>query len=108
MRVVKADFRRGILITERTASIENLRHVFRKHAVELWPETFEGGVTERIGAAKAVLVRNEEVEMFAVAIRAVGDEAVDGGQVVRLISQAVFVPLFDCDILYCRSLETLE
>ena len=67
------------------------------------PKASERRVAERVGAAIAVLIGDDEVEVLAVAIRAVADQAVDRGQVVWLVAKAVLVPLFDCDILSPRA-----
>src|SRR5690606_16150013 len=53
----------------------------------------------RIFAAEAPLIGEEQVEMFAVPQRAVKDQTADGGQVVRLQSQSVGVPLVDLYVL---------
>src|SRR5258705_1892643 len=108
MRAIKADFRRRIPAPERTAAVENLRYVLRKHARELGPESSGRRFAERVGAAIAVLIGDDEVELFAVAIRTVGDQAVDRGQVVWVVAQAVPVPLFDCDIRHRRRIEAFE
>src|SRR4029079_1353688 len=100
--------RRRIPAVECTAAVENLRHVLRKHARELRPESSSRRVAERVGAAIAVLIGDDEVEVFAVAIRAVADQAVDRGQVVRLVAKAVLVPLFDCDIRHRGRIEAFE
>jgi hypothetical protein len=55
-----------------------------------------------------VLVGNDQVEMLAVAKRAIGLEAVDGGEVVGLDAEAVLVPFVDRDILECGRAELLE
>src|ERR1051325_403785 len=93
---------------ELTAAVENLRDGLRKHARDLRPESSGRRVAERVGAAIAVLVGDDEVEVFAVAIRAVADQAVDRGQVVRLVAEAVLVPLFDCDIRHRGRIEAFE
>src|SRR3954454_2713404 len=108
MRAIEADFRRRIPAVERTAAIENLRHVLRKHARELRPESSGRRIAERVGAAIAVLIGDDEVEVFAVAIRAVADQAVDRGQVVWLVAKAVLVPLSDCDIRHRGRIEAFE
>src|ERR1051325_4086975 len=93
---------------ELTAAVENLRDGLRKHARDLRPESSGRRVAERVGAAIAVLVGDDEVEVFAVAVRAVANQAVDGGKVVRLVAEAVLVPLFDCDIRHRGRIEAFE
>ena len=72
------------------------------------PKAPAAGSLKRVGAAIAVLIGDDEVEVFAVAIRAVADQAVDRGQVVWLVAKAVLVPLFDCDIRHRGRIEALE
>src|ERR1051325_8838781 len=108
MRAIEADFRRRIPIVECTSPVENLGHVLRKHARELRPERSRRRVAERVGAAIAVLVGNDEIEVFAVTISSVADQAVDRDQVVWLVAKAVLVPLFDCDIRHRWRSEAFE
>ena len=108
VRVVECDFGRRIAIVEGAAAVENLRCILGEHPVELRTEAGDGRVTEWVGAAVTVLIGNDEVEMPAVAIRAVADQAVDGREVVGLVAEAVLVPLLDGDIRHRGRIELLE
>ncbi len=52
-----------------------------------------------VGAFETILVGDDEVEVPAVAQGAIGDQAADRGQIVRLDAESVPVPPVDRDIL---------
>ena len=81
-----------------------------EHAAVCAPvaELVERIVAERIGAAIAVLVGDDEVEVLAVAERAIGLQAVDRGEVVGLHAQAVLVQFLDLDVLDGDRAERVE
>src|SRR5213075_954254 len=62
----------------------------------------------RVVAAEAVLVGEDEIEVPAVAQRPIGDQAVDGLQIVGFDPEAAVVPLFYWDILHSHGAERVE
>lgn len=55
-----------------------------------------------------MLVGDEEVEEVPPAQRAVGDEAADGGEVVRFLAEPLLVEALDRDVAHGRRVEALE
>src|SRR5262245_62850775 len=107
--IAEADFARRFAAVAGTAAIEDLHHVLGEHAEELLAaELAQGRIAEGVGAAIAVLVGEDQVEVAPVTERAIALEALDRRQVVRLDSQAVLVPLVDRDILDLGGSEGLE
>ena len=63
------------------------------------------GSLERIWAAEAVLVGDDEVEVPAVAQGAIGDQAVDRGEIVGLDAETVIVEFLDRHVLHSGRVE---
>ena len=109
MRVVEPDFFRGIAAVETAAAVENLHQRLRSHRRELVAaQLSERRIAEAIGAPIAMLVGNDQVEVLAVAERAVGLEAVDRGQVVRFHPQPIAIELVDGNVFHRGWAEVLE
>ena len=109
MRVVEPDFFRGIAAVEGTPAVENLHQRLRRHRRELVTAQLpERRIAEAVRAPIAMLVGNDQVEMLAVAERAVGLEAVDRGQVVRFQPQPIAIPLVDGNVFHRGWAEVLE
>ena len=90
--------------------VEHLHDVLGEHAVPVLPvaELVERVVAERVGAAIAVLIGDDQIEVLAPAQRAIAFEAVDRDEVVRLDAEAVVIELLDRDVLDGRWSELLE
>jgi len=84
VRVVEPDLRRGVAAVRGAPAVEDPHQRLGKHADELLAaELSQRRVAERIGAAIAELVGDDQVEVPSVPQRPVNLEAVDRGQVVR-------------------------
>src|SRR5215831_1427668 len=90
--------------------VEHLRDVLGEHAVEVPPvaKLAERVVAERVGAAIAVLIGDDQVEVLAPAQRPIAFQTVDRYEVVRLDAEAVVVELLDRNVLDGRRPELLE
>ena len=107
--VAKAEFGGRFAAVEGAAGIERDHRRFREHPVESRIVNLTNALRiGRVVAAEAVLVGENEIEVPAVAQRPIGDQAVDGLQIVGFDPEATVVPLFYRHIFHRQRAERVE